>query len=260
MPRIVRQCLCVAASKQNITCVLLCLTLVGPAFAAGGFTLTDFANTSNDGDVNGDTPPRAWQPWTFAPVERTTEYRVVKDASAGKPVLRARAQAAGSALRRDLPSSVQGYQNLRWRWKIEQPLANADITLKAQDDAVARILVIYAYDPARLSFAQRARYALARAIYGEWPPHAILNYVWARQQHKGSVIANPVSDRAQVIVIEDAQSPAGVWREQPRNVAADYRKVFGEAPPPIAAIAVMTDTDVTRETATAWYTDLVLTP
>jgi Protein of unknown function (DUF3047) len=43
-----------------------------------------------------------------------------------------------------------------------------------------------------------------------------------------------------------------------RNVLDDYRRAFGEEPPPIAGVAVMTDTDDTGASATAWFGDIVL--
>lgn len=44
-----------------------------------------------------------------------------------------------------------------------------------------------------------------------------------------------------------------------RNIVDDYRRAFGEDPPHVGAIAIMTDTDNTGETATAWYGDIVAT-
>ena len=42
-----------------------------------------------------------------------------------------------------------------------------------------------------------------------------------------------------------------------RNVHADYRRAFGEVPPPVNGIHIITDTDDTREFATACYGDVV---
>jgi hypothetical protein len=41
-----------------------------------------------------------------------------------------------------------------------------------------------------------------------------------------------------------------------RNLLDDYRQAFGEEPPNVGAIAIMTDTDNTGETAVAWYGDI----
>ncbi|MCC7115602.1 MAG: DUF3047 domain-containing protein, partial [Burkholderiales bacterium] len=39
---------------------------------------------------------------------------------------------------------------------------------------------------------------------------------------------------------------------------ADWRAAFGGEAPPIAGIAIMTDTDNTGETARSWYGDIAL--
>jgi hypothetical protein len=43
-----------------------------------------------------------------------------------------------------------------------------------------------------------------------------------------------------------------------RNVYEDYRRIFGGEPPEAGAIAIMTDTDNTGGSATAWYDDIEL--
>ena len=42
-----------------------------------------------------------------------------------------------------------------------------------------------------------------------------------------------------------------------RNVLEDFRQAFGTDPPLITGVAIMTDTDNTGESATAYYGDLV---
>jgi len=41
-----------------------------------------------------------------------------------------------------------------------------------------------------------------------------------------------------------------------RNIVEDCRKAFGEEPPMISGVAIMTDTDNTGESATAHYGDI----
>ena len=43
-----------------------------------------------------------------------------------------------------------------------------------------------------------------------------------------------------------------------RDFLEDYRRVFGGDPPPIAAVALLVDTDDTGGKATAWFADLEL--
>ena len=49
------------------------------------------------------------------------------------------------------------------------------------------------------------------------------------------------------------------WLTEMRNIHEDYKQAFGEEPPMISGVAIMTDTDNTRETAIAWYGDIIFT-
>jgi hypothetical protein len=42
-----------------------------------------------------------------------------------------------------------------------------------------------------------------------------------------------------------------------RNIDEDYRKAFGGEPPMINGVAIMTDTDNTKESAVAYFGDIV---
>jgi hypothetical protein len=48
------------------------------------------------------------------------------------------------------------------------------------------------------------------------------------------------------------------WVNEDRNIYEDFRKFFGEEPPLLGAVALMTDTDNTGEEAVAWYGDITL--
>jgi len=47
------------------------------------------------------------------------------------------------------------------------------------------------------------------------------------------------------------------WLNEERNIYEDYKKAFGEEPSMISGVAIMTDTDNTGESATAYYGDIV---
>jgi hypothetical protein len=97
-----------------------------------------------------------------------------------------------------------------------------------------------------------------RLFYGEDPPHAGLSYVWDNRLAPGTVLANPYTDRVRMIVVRSGNAEAERWVSEERNVLDDYRRAFGEEPPAIAGVAVMTDTDDTGASATAWFGDIVL--
>ena len=56
-----------------------------------------------------------------------------------------------------------------------------------------------------------------------------------------------------MVAVESGDGNAGRWIDEERNLAEDYRLAFGEDPPRIGAVAIMTDTDNTGEEAVAWY-------
>jgi hypothetical protein len=205
---------------------------------------------------SGAALPEDWQPLTFPRVERHTRYQLVADE--GTTVVRAEADASASGLIRRLEVDPARHPILAWRWKIAGVVANADATRKSGDDYAVRVYVAFKYDPARVSWFDRAKYALIKLIYGEYPPHAGINYVWDNRLAPGTILPNAYTDRVRMIVVRSGDGEAGRWMAETRNVLEDYRRAFGEAPPPVSGIAIMTDTDDTGGKAVAWYGDIDL--
>jgi hypothetical protein len=198
--------------------------------------------------------PAGWQPLAFPRIARQTTYQLVADD--GTTVVRADAEASASGLIRRIDVDPKSHPLLAWRWKIGGVVEKADATRKDGDDYAARVYVAFKYDPDRVSWFNRAKYALIRLIYGEYPPHAGINYVWDSRLAPGTVLPNAYTDRVRMIVLRSGDAAAGRWLAEERNVLEDYRRAFGEEPPPVSGVAVMTDTDDTGARATAWYGDI----
>jgi hypothetical protein len=71
------------------------------------------------------------------------------------------------------------------------------------------------------------------------------------------MIANAYTDRAMMFIVQGGAGELQQWVTEKRNVYEDYKKAFGEEPTMISGVAIMTDTDNTRESAVAWYGDIV---
>jgi hypothetical protein len=225
---------------------------IDPSGAQGdGITLT--WTTPRDASL-----PAGWSPLTFDKIPRHTRYSVAE--VDGSPVLKAQSERAASGLINALKADARALPLLRWRWKVENTLRKGDVTRKAGDDYPARIYVAFAYDPTRASLAQRIKYEAARLIYGAYPPHAGLNYIWDTRAPVDTMVPNPFTDRVRMIVVESGDASVGMWRAYERDIYKDYKRAFGEEPPMISGIAVMTDTDNTGEAATAYYGDITLSP
>ncbi len=69
---------------------------------------------------------------------------------------------------------------------------------------------------------------------------------------------HPSEDNVRIVAVESGRTLARRWIRERRNLAEDYRKLFGDEPPQVVAIAIMTDTDHTGAQATAYYDDIVV--
>jgi len=94
-------------------------------------------------------------------------------------------------------------------------------------------------------------------LYGEYPPLAAINYIWESKAPIGTMVPNPFTDRVMMFVVETGPSKLNQWVNEERNIFEDYKKAFGQEPPMISGIAIMTDTDNTGESATAYYGDIL---
>ena len=201
--------------------------------------------------------PDSWKPLTFKKVPRQTAYSLVRDGDI--VVLMATSQAAASGLTRAITINPRDYPVVQWRWKITNLIQKSDVTRKDGDDYPARLYITFQYDSSRVGFFERAKYETARWLYGEYPPLAALNYIWANKEATGTMVRNAYTDRARMIVVENAGSGLNTWVTEERNLIEDYRRTFGETAeiPMISGVAVMTDTDNTGESATAYFGDIV---
>ncbi|MEW6324752.1 MAG: DUF3047 domain-containing protein, partial [Nitrospirota bacterium] len=178
----------------------------------------------------GAEPPNGWRPLTFPKIPRHTRYELIKEGDAA--VVRAVSEAAASGLVHEVRVDLKDYPILQWRWKVEQVNRKSDVHTKQGDDYAARIYVTFEYDPDAVSLAGKAKYRLGRLLFGEIPIAAI-NYVWENSTPKNTIVPSPYTDFSRMIVIENAGSPAGQWIMEERNVYEDYKRAFGEEPPPV---------------------------
>lgn len=209
--------------------LLLCLALgaAWPALAGDSVLVGAFSA----GDLTG------WQVKSF---KGLTDYALVQDPTegGGRTVLRAESRGAASGLIKEVGLDLAKHPLLRWSWRVEGTVAGGDERVKAGDDYAARVYVVFPH-----------------ALF--WRTRAI-NYIWANRLPKGAHQPNVFSANAMMVAVESGQELAGRWVSEERDVVADYRLLFGEEPPALGAVAVMTDTDNTGGRAVAFYGDISL--
>lgn len=195
-----------------------------------------------------------WQHQTLPRVERENRFDLVEEG--GRTVLRVRSEAAASTMTHPLAVDPAQTSRLAWRWKVSRALAGSDFTRKAGDDYAARVYVLFDYPVDRLALGDRVKIALGRTLYGASLPSAAIAYVWGTAQPAGATGPNPYTDRVRMIVVDSGPAEAGQWRDVERDLAADFRAVFGEDIPPVVGLAVSADTDNTGEAVTTLFGDL----
>ena len=174
------------------------------------------------------------QGWSSKIFQGETSYRIVDDG--GHQVLEANSRAAASGLVFETEYDPRELPILTWRWKVADIIAGGDSRTKAGDDYAARIYVVFPH----------------------WffPKTRTLNYIWANRLPRESVQANAFTGNAMMIAVESGTEKIGEWLTERRDIVADFRRAFGEDPPRVGAIAIMTDTDNTGTAAMAWYGDI----
>jgi hypothetical protein len=172
-------------------------------------------------------------------------------------VVKAVSDQAASGLTRAISINPAEYPVIQWRWKVNNVLRKGDVTRKDGDDYPARIYITFAFDPDRAGYLERLEYEAARLIHGQAVPYRAISYIWGSNSLEGTMIANSYTDNVMMFVVQGGRDRLRQWVTEERDVYEDYQKAFGEKPGMISGIAIMTDTDNTRESAVAWYGDIV---
>lgn len=201
----------------------------------------------------GSGVPEGWKPLTFKKIPKHTQYELVNDGDT--VVVKATSEASASGLTREITIDPKVFPVVRWRWRVENLLKNSDVNRKDGDDYPARLYITFEYDPDKVSFSRRLKYKAGRAIFGDIPIGA-LNYIWETKTPVGTIVENAYTDFAQMIVVESGPQKVGTWVQEERNIYDDYKNAFGEEPPRISGVAIMSDTDNTKERAVAYYGDI----
>jgi hypothetical protein len=202
----------------------------------------------------GDPPPSGWEPLYFKKISAHTVYSLIKDADV--TVVKAVSDAAASGLMRKITIDPKQHPVIEWRWKVDNVIQNSDVRRKDGDDYAARVYITFAYEPEKAGLGRKVKYQTARVLFGEVPIGTI-SYIWENKAEKDTLAPNPYTDFVRMIVVRNGASPRGVWLTERRNVYEDYKRAFGEEPPLISGIAIMTDSDNTGESVTAYYGDIV---
>ncbi len=174
--------------------------------------------------------------WEIRKYSGTTDYALTL--FDGKQVLSADSRQSASAFYKKIKVDLDKTPILHWSWRKVRPINPGDEFDKQGDDFVARIYVIKSGG----LFLWRAR---------------TLIYVWSYQHSKNDVWNNPFAgEKTKMLSQRDASDPQDTWFSERRNVAADFKQIFGKDIRQIEGVAIMTDSDNSGLSARALYGDI----
>ena len=176
--------------------------------------------------------------WEKQAFSGETSYEL--DSIDNRHVLKASSNASASGLIRKIEVDLNKTPYMNWSWKVETVLSNVEETTKAGDDYPARVYIVVSDG------------------FFFWQTRA-LSYAWASRQPKGSSWLNAFTDNATMVAVQSGDERVGEWVQEKRNILDDIKNLLGIDATSINAVAIMTDTDNSKQSASAYYGDIFFT-
>ncbi|BBB29932.1 DUF3047 domain-containing protein [Neptunomonas japonica] len=178
--------------------------------------------------------------WKHKSFSGDTDYSIVYDEKIQQKVILAKSSQTASGLFYEKKIDLNKTPFLNWSWRVEKFPSVADEKVKAGDDFAARIYIVVQDGWTFLS---------TKAI----------SYVWSKQSHTNDVWPNPFTNGSAMMLAVRGSDDGNGWVTEKRNIKEDLQKLFGKEIRYIDAIAIMTDTDNSKSSATSYYSNIRLT-
>lgn len=201
-----------------------------------------------------DLRAAGWSTFTL-PGKAPVEFR-----SAGPERVEVRAENAVSFLYRPVAADQRAARKLSWRWRVDKAVPVTDLLAIGQDDRSLALHICFPDETENLSLLEWLGHSVQTAFSGPLSGK-VLTYVWGGSQPQGSVFANPHLGRdgkpaGTIIVLRSGGEEVGRWRMEEVDFVADFKRIYGYAPPPPAYLAISSDSDDTMTKALAFVEKL----
>jgi hypothetical protein len=155
----------------------------------------------------------------------------------GRFGIRLMSHSSSFGLHKSVDVNLKEFPILSWKWKVDLVPPMGDIREKAKDDQAAQVYVVF---PAWLKF---------RSL--------MIGYLWDSNAPAGTVTDGHSANPTKVIVLQSGKQQLGKWVQERRNVAEDYKRLFGKAPDKhVGRVAIWVNTQHTNASAEATFADM----
>ena len=184
-----------------------------------------------DRSARGDGVPAGWKVRAVRG-QRAPDAVIAGSGDTGS-VLRLSGAGRAAWFYRELSQPLSPVGHLRWSWRAIELPTGADLRDERVDDSPIRVYVVF---------------GTPRRFFGGG--ERIIFYSYGNAEPVGYAGASHVSSKLHVIRV-DGVAERGTWQEHDVEPLADYRRIWHDEPPPVAAVGIMQDTDQTGERAVA---------
>lgn len=202
--------------------------------------------------------PAGWHAYRLLRFKPLTRYSLVRDGAT--MVVHAHASSSASGIQHPVSVDLHDYPVATWRWRVPRLIDNADNEVPFMSDAPARVVFTFEGGRERLPAHEQLNFDLARAFSGNDLPYATLMYIWEPGREEGDIITHYNSTRVKMIVAANGHRELDRWHFLRVNLLEDYRRAFGEDPPRVKAVGIMSDSDNTGTVIDAYYGDIRFLP
>jgi hypothetical protein len=183
------------------------------------------------------SPESFYQEWKIKKWAGSVTLRFSKDAS--MPFLDLRAPSSSWAFVRRVDVDLKERPLLTWAWKADVLPKGSDGRRSETDDEAAQLYVFFP----------------GKGLLGSLE-NRIIGYTWEQVPQDGTMYTSPKNSNTKVFVLRSGKDGLGVWKQECRDVAADFAKAFSEPAPKPIAVCFQIDSDDTRSTAQSSIADL----
>ena len=209
--------------RSRLVAVLL-LSLAATAGAADQFAVEDWSTQP----VGSKGIPAGWKGQNWGSPKY--DFTIVTDE--GRKALHLRSANEGSTISKEIKGKVNLKETplLEWSWKVIALPKGGNSCRKATDDQAAQVFVVWPRFP--------------EAVRSQ-----IIGYVWDSTEPVGTTCKSEKTGTVTYVVVRSGPAELGKWLTERRNVAEDYRRIYGVEPDGPGALSVAIDSNDTNSTA-----------
>ena len=166
------------------------------------------------------------------------DFTIVEDG--GKKVLHLKSKEEGSTISKEIKGKVNLKDTpvLEWSWKMVTLPKGGNSCVKSADDQAGQVFVTWPRFPEQV----RSR---------------IIGYVWDSTRPVGTMCKSEKTGMVTYVVVRSGPAEVGKWLTERRNVAEDFKKIYGEEPENPGAVSVSIDSNDTHSSAESFMGPLV---